>query len=571
MRVRVTSTRVSGGQELIPPESGMVLLVGPNNSGKSQALRDLNQRARDDNYAGRALLEVRFSKSHDGDFADWVGQHLTSIERDGRPRLNVPSWGEVTIDNVVTQWLQPSLNVLSSIFVLHLDGNSRLTAGDSQPSIDFSLQHPTHPVQHAYLRSDLEKMLDEASRAAFNLGIVVDRYAGGIVSLRVGDRPPFEHESGRPEQSYFQELKRLGKLEEQGDGVRSYVGLLLHILAGVQEILLIDEPEAFLHPPQARLLGKVLAEHAKEKQVFAATHSSDIVRGALEGNSSITIVRITRDGDVNHAAVLPDSAVKELWADPLLRYSNVLDGLFHDAVVLCEGDADCRYYSAVLEHLPRTVVASREPQLLFTHCGGKDRMASVVKSLRAVSVPVIVVADFDVLREAATLRRLVISLGGDFGDFENDREVLGSSLSNDIKPLRKTTLRDELLTHLDGLPAEVVTPKQAETVRAIIKAEDGWEKAKRAGKEAVPQGDAYAACGRLLAGLKEIGLLVVPVGELERFSPSTPGHGPSWVTAALEAKAHETPGTAAIEFVGAIRELALASSPRAATTAEHSA
>lgn len=73
--------------------------------------------------------------------------------------------------------------------------------------------------------------------------------------------------------------------------------------------------------------------------------------------------------------------MKKLWADPLLRYSNVLDGLFHDAVVLCEGDADCRYYSAVLDQLPSTgedQANTREPQYLFTHSGGKARMPSVV-------------------------------------------------------------------------------------------------------------------------------------------------------------------------------------------------
>lgn len=356
----------------------------------------------------------------------------------------------------------------------------------------------------------------------------------------------------------MRELKKLPRLEEQGDGVRSYLGLLLHILAGVHQVLLIDEPEAFLHPPQARLLGRVLAQKAREKQAFVATHSSDVVRGALEGDAALTIVRITRKGDINHAAVLPDESVKKLWSDPLLRYSNLLDGLFHDAVVLCEGDADCRYYAAVLEHLPKEQAdrPSRDPQLLFTHCGGKARMASVVDSLRAVSVPVVVIADFDVLREAAMLEKIVIALGAPFADFEADQKLVAAALTSDVKPLRRTSLKDELVHRIEDLPDEVIGPKDVEALRAIIKSESGWDKAKRSGKDAVPQGDASQACARLIDGLRAIGLHVVPVGELERFAPGVAGHGPSWVASVLEQDLHQAPGRDAVEFVRNIRTAA---------------
>jgi len=223
--------------------------------------------------------------------------------------------------------------------------------------------------------------------------------------------------------------------------------------------------------------------------------------------------------------------------DPLLKYSNILDGLFHDAVVLCEGDADCRYYSAVLDYLPNeggeATSSFREAELLFTHCGGKARMASVVSALKAVSVPVVVVADFDLLREASDVGRLVGSMGGDFSLHEADLKIVASALTADTKPLRKTTLQDALLRALDGLPNEFISASEAESVRRIIRSDTGWDKAKRAGLSAVPQGDAYAACERLLKGLQDINLLVVPVGELERFEPRIAGHGPAWVSALI--------------------------------------
>lgn len=557
--VRFTTVRFSDGVEVSIPSTGVVLLVGPNNAGKSQVLKDLLGFARNPNYVGRAVRHTDYVKQSEMDLQDWVTDNVPQVQRQGIRLFQVEGWGEVSDVDILRQWNLPNLSMLTSLFVFHADGTSRLSAGDSQQSLDFSSQVPVHPVQRAYREPQIEEAIDQESRAAFGLGVTVDRYGGSLISLRLGEAPHFEHDNGRPTEAYLTALKSLPKLEEQGDGVRSYLGLVLHLAAGRHQILLIDEPEAFLHPPQARRLGSVLAQKAELQQVFIATHSTDVLQGALEGGAAITIVRVTRDGNVNHPSVLDDSSVRRLWSDPLLRYSNVLDGLFHDAVVLCESDSDCRYYAAVLDHLPgddAQGVVSRHPQLLFTHCGGKARMASVVDSLRAVSVPVIVVADFDLLRDAGDVERIVTSLGGEFSQFEGDLRLVASALTADEKPLRKLQLKEELDRRIDELPRDVLTSKDAESLRAVIRADSGWDKAKRSGLQAVPQGQAYDACERLLAALTALGLFIVPVGELERFAPGVPGHGPAWVTAVLEQKLHEAPGASAVEFVAAIRDAA---------------
>lgn len=562
-RVRVTHLPFSDGTTVSVPEEGTVLFVGPNNAGKSQSLKDLLGHMRDSGFQGRTLTSLEFSKEAVQPIEEWVKANLPSHFRDGIVRYHVAGWSDVQVSDVINQWNTPTLSAITGLFVFHADGTSRLSAGDSQPSLDFTTSVPSHPVQRAYSDSSLEAEIDKESRSAFGVGVTVDRYAGSVISLRVGNRPEFQHVEGRPSDEYLQSLKKLPKLEEQGDGVRSYLGLVVHIAAGRHQVLLIDEPEAFLHPPQARRLGGVLAARAKDKQAFIATHSSDVVQGALERGSAITIVRITREGNVNHAAVLDDAAVKKLWSDPLLRYSNVLDGLFHDAVVLCESDADCRYYSAVMDNLgPEDALVEgtpsdeRDPQILFTHCGGKARMASVVTALRAVSVPVIVVADFDVLRQAADVKGILESLGGDFSEVEADLAAVAAALEADVKPLRKVTLRDDLNQRIEALPHESISPREAEGLRAVIKAEGGWDKAKRSGLSAVPQGPAHEACTRLLHTLRGLGLMVVPVGELERFAPGVSGHGPGWVTAVLEQQLHEAPGTDAKLFVSGIRTAA---------------
>lgn len=155
------------------------------------------------------------------------------------------------------------------------------------------------------------------------------------------------------------------------------------------------------------------------------------LRGLLDSSASnLTVVRLVRDGDVNRSSQLEPERVRELWRDPLLRYSNVLDGLFHDGVVLCEAAVGVRFYQAVLDPIAAGEPESRRPDLLFTHCGGKARMKTVIEALRAVDVPVRAVADFDVLREKEPLRSIVQGLGGEWASVEDDWRVLKSALDS---------------------------------------------------------------------------------------------------------------------------------------------
>ena len=90
-------------------------------------------------------------------------------------------------------------------------------------------------------------------------------------------------------------------IQAYGDGVRAYVGLTLAVVSGPHTILLIDEPDAFLHPPLSRRLGRNLAGLALERggSLVVATHSADFVFGALEATGEATIVRVTYDNQRN--------------------------------------------------------------------------------------------------------------------------------------------------------------------------------------------------------------------------------------------------------------------------------
>lgn len=375
-----------------------------------------------------------------------------------------------------------------------------------------------HPLARLYRDGELEERLSDLSETTFGFPLTLDR-VNGNVRLLVGqpavDPPPIN----RPTHEYAEAVAGLLPLESQGDGVKSFVGLALHAMAGNQPIMLIDEPEAFLHQAQARALGRWIAGEAqsRDRQAIVATHSRDIILGLLGVGVDVTVLRLTRVGDDSHLRQLPPADLMGVWNDPILRYSNVLDGLFFKAVAICEADADCRFYGAVLDHLAASGASVLNPDdVLFVPSGGKGRVTNIANSLGALGVHTLAIVDFDVLKDRAKTKDIVESVGGSWTEQANESYI---QLAN------------------------------------ALNANDGvlWGQVKTQGLSAVPAGPPSQAAADLLDELRIQKLLVVPVGELEGFDRTIGGKSSTWVNAMLAKKGHET-CDAAKELVSYIGE-----------------
>lgn len=87
----------------------------------------------------------------------------------------------------------------------------------------------------------------------------------------------------------------------------------------------------------------------------------------------MAIVHLRREASINRPMVLQKERLAKLWSDPMLRYSSIMDGLFHDKVVLCEGEPDCRFYHAAFDYLWANCQqgGAAKPNVLFIDVGGK--------------------------------------------------------------------------------------------------------------------------------------------------------------------------------------------------------
>jgi len=318
--------------------------------------------------------------------------------------------------------------------------------------------------------------------------------------------------------------------------MRSFVTVLLNALAAVgQNIILLDEPEAFLHPPQARLLGEVLArERRPDTQLIIATHSQDFLQGLLNVASvDLRIIRIQRDNSKNRTKELNRENTKAISNDPLMRYTSVLSGIFHKRVFVCEADSDCMFYNALLD-LP-DVHGSQYPDVLFTQAAGKHRMEKLTRTLRSLGVDVDVIADIDVLNDLDVLKKLVDALGGDWGVIGAQARPLKAAIEQKRLWADSEHVKENIQELLKNAPKADAFPKQLrEEIEGLLRKTSPWDAVKQAGKAAIPAGDSTRNFQELRNLCGTIGLWIVPVGELEGFCRSVGSHGPKWLQNVLQ-------------------------------------
>lgn len=428
---------------------------------------------------------------------------------------------------------------VAPFFVKRMLTESRLKEADPAQGVALFNSPPTHPIHVMMMNENLTADISGKFRHAFGHDLTPFRAGGSEFPLYVGQRPTVAPGKDELSLEFVTDLQKSNvPLQHQGDGMRSFAAVLLSVLAGGNHsIQLLDEPEAFLHPPQARLLGRYIAERRQaHSQLFIATHSTDILEGIIEGGlDKVRIIRLRRDGTTNRTKELSKIQTKGVAKDTLARFSRVFDGIFFEHVVVCEADADCMFYQSIL-NLP-SISGERRPDVLFVHTAGKHRMAKLVETLRALDVPVSTIADIDVLREESTMKELVEKLGGRWSDLRGHWKAVHGALVAQRPPLNAGQIVSMIENEIKGLSGTQDFPEDKErAIKRIFKSASPWSAIKQGGRGALPGGEVTKQFDQLSDKCAALGLWIVPVGEIEGFCRSIGSHGPSFVERVLEAR-----------------------------------
>ncbi len=402
---------------------------------------------------------------------------------------------------------------------------------------------PEQPMHYIQDNEGLRDEIDSYCRRVFGESLTID-FLSANIQLRVGrpniPAPPID----RVTQEYRQELAALPTLQEQGDGMKSLLGLLLPLVATPFPIVLVDEPEAFLHPPQAVALGKILGELAERKnmQIILATHDKNLLAGLMGSGASVSVVRIDRRGTEARANQLNNDALQEIWKNPSLKYSNALDGLFHKLVVIAEADPDCRFYAAALEFFlksPSHGFSISEDDVLWVPAGGLGEMPKLAKALRELSVPVIMSPDMDVLSDSSRVKKFIATLGGSWADFQDLDKKLREPFSAPKSPRTVDVVLTAIKAALQGHESEKYSADHKKFVEGELYVDSVWREVKKYGIKGFP-GEARTAAIEFIEKASRIGLVPVHAGELESLSDVAVSKGPEWLPAALVARSYES-------------------------------
>jgi AAA domain, putative AbiEii toxin, Type IV TA system len=533
--VTIESMKFSDGTVIALEANDIVLFVGPNNAGKSLALRDIQEHI--GVTANRKVINsVNLRRSGTIEEYRAFVRSVSRVEGDSRNLHFKGYLFAVPASHLDYAW-QTDLAHVRSLFCLRIPTETRITASNAAPAIAVLEQTPSHPIHMLYIDDRIEKRMSGYFRQAFGEDLIVFRMGGANWPLLVGERPTAQAGEDRVSATYNERLlKDTTPLSEQGDGMRSFASVILHMLTpDTPSILLLDEPEAFLHPPQARLLGEFIAKESPARaQLFIATHSPDVLQGLLNAAPDrLRVIRLQRDGSVNRVKELDKGHTRELNTDPVMKFTSVLSGIFHQRVVVCESEADCMFYSAILE-LPR-VRGPQYPDVLFVHAGGKHRMAALAEALRALDVHVDVVADFDLLNEERVLERLVKALGGDWDAVKAESGPLKLAVEQHKPWLNANEVSKGISEILGRAPSTGEFPKALRSqIDAVFRKASPWDAIKDAGKAAIPSGQPTKHYEQLQALCNSFGLWLVPVGEVEGFCKLEGGHGAAWFQHVIE-------------------------------------
>lgn len=508
-------TFVAGGTPTADSEhldpGPVTVFVGPNNSGKSLSLVEIHSWAGQSSDppqpwpGGRVINRIegqwpedpaaldRFLASREFPLTAQEGashRGLRTFALEQQPMPGMPSAGGMRVRRYAGgDFNEYCRTAILPAFAARLDGRSRFSLSESRQLT--SLREPPGNHLMAILRDpDLYRRVDDEIFDTFGLHLVVDMTQPPHLSVSLADgEPPPGDWLGRIESQAIDYQQTATPITEFSDGVKIYTGLVAAVESLPHVLLLIDEPEAFLHPTLARRLGGRLARTVKERNanLVVATHSAEFLMGCVGEVPETAIVRLGYERGIATARPLAGSDVARLVGDPLLRSVDALGALFSRAAVVCEADADRALYDEINRRLVATAGYSGAPDTVFLNAQNWQTIPRIAAPLRRLGIPAAAVLDLDTLT--------VDDIWGDYID-------LATSEPNE---------RSELHT-LRKAAAEVLL-----SMGYLDSSTNGVLRCKKEGVGGIGDPSDQAGVRKAISRLAEYGIFVVPVGELERW------------------------------------------------------
>ena len=491
----------------------ITIFVGPNNSGKSKILLEIQSFCNNGilsatdvileglDFAPIADPESEINKyrltPNQGEFIQ--PQHILFGKGSWRNQLDPKTLKSCLSDNTTQK--QMFCQWFVTFNTIRIDGRSRINLVDDQTGGDLQ-GNPQNSFSVLFKDNAKRKEVRRIIFDAFKKYFVIDPTSLGQLRIRLSDAEPINdiQECGLHSEAIEFHRKAVS-ISSASDGVKAFTGIITTIIAGDPQIVLIDEPEAFLHPSLASNLGKEVSNSVSggSKNLFVSTHSSNFLMGCIQSGMPINIIRLTYSNNTPTARLLPSDKVLKLMRHPLLRSTGVLNGLFYEFVIVTEADSDRAFYQEINERLLMHEPTKGIPNCLFLNAQNKQTIHEIVRPLREMGIPCAAIVDVDVIKEGGTVWT----------------NLLSSASIPDVTIQSTTTSRSIIKKSFDAKDTN-------------FKTQGGIDVLDPADKE---------ACNNLFDQLDEYGIFPVRKGELESWLKGlgvNASHSPDWLIEIFE-------------------------------------
>lgn len=493
----------------------IVVIVGPNNAGKTKLLEDLHyeithsyDRTIDSatDYVYSSTQNTLWPQMTDKDdflyeadeVVDWLDAHepwkKSQDNNTGRfdhmmlrSKKNMLQWEQGQeaamykdeLDDIRNnpllkrEWLIRFKK--SHIHIARID--SRFTDATQIESVDTN--NPDVPTAFYLRKSTLDK-LNIHMRKLFNKKFVVVQYSAIQYRILLLDKSVTDYPRWAKSNNYEATQRAIAKHAEYADkndgarisvqshGTRAAAGILTILADKYRKILFIDEPESHIYPAARKYIGTLIANESASRQFFIVTHDVELLERLANSRKDFTVIKVSTNRDIK--VVDYDTSQRRIASSELKNTKAIRAG-FNDATIFVEGVTDKYLYEAVLRR-KKLIDDSIEYGLI--DCDGNDRIADSVKFSLQIGTRIAIITDFDtvfkVKNNGGVLERIIDSVGAP------------DSLKHDVEVVREELKGVE--SKKKGFNAIGLTEPQKKTT------------------------------ADLLTKLKDVGIFIVPCGEL---------------------------------------------------------
>lgn len=351
--------------------SGLTIIVGPNNSGKSSIIE--------------SLMAVTQHRTRPPTFSE--GKR--NVEADSRVKISIiDSQGLTrTVETVASGGSETSFSGENTspsendVFILPSRRQFEPFFGKSDTTRDKYIQNSqilpdTRSGQTAFSGRIFHINNDPAKRTAFE----------DILAKVVDPVPDWTVDQSEQGQYYLKYSK--GSHSHSSDGLGEGLLSVFFIVDALYDsnpgsMIAIDEPELSLHPQLQAKVRDLLIEYSADRQIIVSTHAPKFIDWqAIAAGSQIVRV-VSEDGATKIFELSVDASkrVSQFLADMNNPHVLGLDAcevfFLRDRVVLVEGQEDVMFFPKVLDDLGIQLAGD----LYGWGVGGADKMGTVAKIL----------------------------------------------------------------------------------------------------------------------------------------------------------------------------------------------